>query len=118
MPRFRGGRGLLRGVCWLVLLCVAEIPAATPVLAADPIGSECVAFRAVADATGTALPPAAPSSTANPAVDDLSGPAAAAPFRLPKPAVRHARCPAAAALSLLSHARALVGERGPPPAAR
>ena len=56
MPRFRGGRGLLRGVCWLVLLCVAAIPAATPVLAADPIGSECVAFRAVADATGTALP--------------------------------------------------------------
>ena len=118
MPRFRGGRGLLRGVCWLVLLCVAEIPAATPVLAADPIGSECVAFRAVADATGTALPPAAPSSTANPAVDDLSGAAAAAPFRLPKPAVWHVGCPAAAPLSLLSHDRALVGERGPPPAAR
>ena len=118
MPRFRGGRGLLRGVCWLVLLCVAEIPAATPVLAADPIGSECVAFRAAADATGTALPPAAPSSTANPAVDDLSGAAAAAPFRLPKPAVWHVGCPAAAPLSLLSHARALVGERGPPPAAR
>ena len=117
MPRFRGGRGLLRGVCWLVLLCVAAIPAATPVLAADPIGSECVAFRAAADATGTALPPAA-TSAANPAVDDLSGAAAAAPFRLPKPAVWHVGCPAAAPLSLLSHARALVGERGPPPAAR
>jgi hypothetical protein len=115
MPRFRSGRGLLRGVCWLVLLCVAEIPAATPVLAADPIGSECVAFRPVADATGRALPPAAPS-TGNPAVDDLSGPPAATPFRLPKPAVRHAGCPAAAPLSLLSHARALVGERGPPAA--
>jgi hypothetical protein len=117
MPRFRGGRGLLRGVCWLVLLCVAEIGAAVPALAADPAGSETVALRAARDGASAAIPPAAPSA-ANPAVDDLSGPAASAPFRLPQPAVRHAGCPAAAPLSLLSHARALVGERGPPSPAR
>jgi len=113
MPRFRGGCGLLRGVWWLVLLCLAEIPAAMPARAADPIGSDAVALRALTDPAGTTLPPAT-ASIANPAIDDLSGPAAAAPFRLPKPAMRHVGCTAAAPLSLLNHARALVGERGPP----
>src|SRR3954463_8987477 len=90
MPRFRSGRGLLRGVCWLVLLCVAEIPAATPVLAADPIGSECVAFRPVADATGRALPPPAPGAPGGarpPARPPPGNPARKSPAR---PAAPHA----------------------------
>lgn len=113
MPRFSGGRGLLRGVSWLVLLCMVELAAAMPVLAVDSIGDEGVSIGAVAGDVGTALPPVAPS-TANPGIDDLSGPAAAVPFQLAKPAVRRVGCSAAPPLSLLSHAPALVGERGPP----
>ena len=116
MPRFRGGYGLLRGVCWLVLLCLVEIPAAMPALTQDPIGDESVALRVVvAGDAATAVPPVAPA--ANPATDDLSGPTAATPFRLAKPPARRVGCPAAAPLSLLSHAPPLVGERGPPPSA-
>jgi hypothetical protein len=103
----------LRQACWLVVLCLVAIPAAAQSLGVDSTGDERVAIRAVSSAPETALPPAVPAA-ANPAVDDLSGTAAASPFRLAQPTPRRAGSTRATPLSLRSRVLTIVGERGPP----
>lgn len=113
MPRLAGGRGLLHRVCWLLVLCLAAVVATAPDRAASSPGGTTPTLRAPSVDPGAALPPAAPD-TSNPAIDDLSGPPAATPFRLPRPTVRRACGTDASARSLRSHTLAIAGERGPP----
>jgi hypothetical protein len=98
-------------LCWLLGVCLAAISAATPLLAADRVVDSAV--RSLLS-DGHPLTPSAPAGSIAAAIDDLSGPAATAIFRLSSPAARHdaARIPPTPRLRTLAYPRAL--ERGPP----
>jgi len=99
-------------LCWLLAVSIAGISAAIPVLGAD-LASDSSGAHHVLAGEAPALP-SWPGGAPRAAIDDLSGPAAAAIFRLASPAIVHhaASCPPAPRLQTRAQSRAL--ERGPP----
>ena len=98
-------------LCWLLVVCLAAISAATPLLAADLAVDSAARHHALpSDDPGI---PSAPAGSAA-AIDDLSGPAATAVFRLSRPVVSRGVALAAGPLALEHRARTRAGERAPP----